>query len=51
LQKCTGRDDLCKEVLNDQYVSHPTWASEDGGFIASKKNIYEESLHRVEEER
>ncbi|KAI9260819.1 hypothetical protein BY458DRAFT_478371 [Sporodiniella umbellata] len=50
-QKCSGRDDLCKQVLNDEYVSHPTWASEDGGFVASKKNIFEESLHRVEEER
>ncbi|CEG72818.1 Putative Component of the Sin3p-Rpd3p histone deacetylase complex [Rhizopus microsporus] len=50
-QRCSGRDALCKEVLNDQYVSHPTWASEDGGFIASKKNIFEEALHRVEEER
>ncbi|KAI9487677.1 MAG: hypothetical protein EXX96DRAFT_473102, partial [Benjaminiella poitrasii] len=50
-QNCSGRDALCWEVLNDEYVSHPTWASEDSGFIASKKNIYEEALHRVEEER
>ncbi|OAD03303.1 hypothetical protein MUCCIDRAFT_48800 [Mucor lusitanicus CBS 277.49] len=50
-QKCSGRDALCWEVLNDGYVSHPTWASEDGGFIASKKNVFEEALHRVEEER
>ncbi|KAK4516705.1 Global transcription regulator sge1 [Mucor velutinosus] len=50
-QKCSGRDTLCWEVLNDEYVSHPTWASEDGGFIASKKNVFEEALHRVEEER
>ncbi|GAA5803581.1 hypothetical protein HPULCUR_009064 [Helicostylum pulchrum] len=50
-QSCSGRDSLCWQVLNDSYVSHPTWASEDGGFIASKKNIFEESLHRVEEER
>lgn len=48
---CSGRDALCWEVLNDDYVSHPTWASEDSGFIASKKNQYEEALHRVEEER
>ncbi|KAI8981426.1 hypothetical protein BDB01DRAFT_851219 [Pilobolus umbonatus] len=50
-QSCSGRDALCWEVLNDAYVSHPTWASEDSGFIASKKNIFEEALHRVEEER
>jgi paired amphipathic helix protein Sin3a len=37
--------------LNDEYVSHPTWASEDSGFIASKKNQFEEALHRVEDER
>ncbi|KAI8971599.1 hypothetical protein BDF20DRAFT_837905 [Mycotypha africana] len=50
-QNCSGRDALCWEVLNDEFVSHPTWASEDSGFIASKKNIYEEALHRVEDER
>ncbi|KAJ9075828.1 hypothetical protein DSO57_1032009 [Entomophthora muscae] len=48
---CSGRDDLCNEVLNDVFVSHPTWASEDSVFVAPKKNIYEESLHKVEEER
>lgn len=50
-QSCSGRDALCWEVLNDAFASHPTWASEDGGFVASKKNIFEEALHRVEEER
>ncbi|EGN92496.1 hypothetical protein SERLA73DRAFT_117204 [Serpula lacrymans var. lacrymans S7.3] len=48
---CTGRDEMCKSVLNDYWVSHPTWTSEDSGFIAHKKNIYEEALHRSEEER
>lgn len=42
---------MCWEVLNDEYVSHPIWASEDSGFVASKKNQYEEALHRCEEER
>lgn len=42
---------MCWQVLNDEYVSHPTWASEDSGFISSKKNQYEESLHRLEDER
>ncbi|KAI9009400.1 hypothetical protein CLU79DRAFT_775003 [Phycomyces nitens] len=50
-QPCSGRDQLCWEVLNDGYVSHPIWASEDSGFVTSKKNQYEEALHRVEEER
>lgn len=42
---------MCWEVLNDQWASHPTWASEDSGFVAHKKNQYEDILHRIEEER
>lgn len=37
--------------MNDEYVSHPIWASEDDGFVASKKSQYEEAMHRCEEER
>lgn len=48
---CSGRDELCNSVLNDEWASHPTWASEDSGFIAHKKNLHEEGLHRIEEER
>lgn len=48
---CSGRDELCRSVLNDHWVSHPTWASEDSGFVAHKKNSYEEALHKSEEER
>lgn len=48
---CSGRDELCNNVLNDEWASHPTWASEDSGFIAHRKNIHEEGLHRIEEER
>lgn len=48
---CSGRDEMCKSVLNDEWVSQPTFASEDGAFIAHKKNAYEEALHRSEEER
>ncbi|KAF8067547.1 histone deacetylase complex, SIN3 component [Lyophyllum atratum] len=48
---CSGRDEMCRSVLNDEWVSHPTWSSEDSGFISHKKNIYEEALHRSEEER
>ncbi|KAI9319643.1 hypothetical protein BX666DRAFT_1853580 [Dichotomocladium elegans] len=50
-ETCSGRDTLCHEVLNDEYVSHPRWASEDSEFVTSKKNHFEEALHRVEEER
>lgn len=42
---------MCKSVLNDYWISQPTFASEDAGFIAHKKNVYEEALHRSEEER
>jgi paired amphipathic helix protein Sin3a len=48
---CSGRDELCNQVLNDEWASHPTWASEDSGFIAHRKNVHEEGLHRIEEER
>ncbi|TEB24518.1 hypothetical protein FA13DRAFT_1797244 [Coprinellus micaceus] len=48
---CSGRDEMCRSVLNDDWVCHPTWTSEDSGFVATKKNIYEEALHRSEEER
>lgn len=51
LKPCSGRDDLCSSVLNDEWASHPTWASEDSGFVAHRKNAFEEGLHRIEEER
>jgi paired amphipathic helix protein Sin3a len=49
---CTGRDAMCWEVLNDEWVSHPIWAAEDAApFMTHKKNVYEEALHKSEEER
>ncbi|KAI9332798.1 hypothetical protein BDR26DRAFT_868930, partial [Obelidium mucronatum] len=48
--QCSGRDDLCREVLNDDWISQPEYVSETG-FIAHKKTIYEEALHKCEEER
>ncbi|KAJ5124885.1 Histone deacetylase interacting [Penicillium bovifimosum] len=48
---CSGRDHLCNSVLNDDWASHPTWASEDSGFVAHRKNQYEDALHRIEEDR
>ncbi|KAL8670693.1 MAG: hypothetical protein Q9168_004781 [Polycauliona sp. 1 TL-2023] len=48
---CSGRDEMCQQVLNDEWVSHPTWASEDSGFIAHRKNVFEDLIHRIEEER
>lgn len=32
-------------------MSHPTWASEDSGFVAHKKNSFEDTIYRSEEER
>ena len=51
MKVCSGRDELCHSVLNDEWASHPTWASEDSGFVAHRKNGFEEALHRIEEER
>ncbi|KAK8164263.1 hypothetical protein IWX90DRAFT_487539 [Phyllosticta citrichinensis] len=51
MRPCSGRDELCHSVLNDEWASHPTWASEDSGFVAHRKNQFEEGLHRIEEER
>uniref|UniRef100_H2ZVE2 SIN3 transcription regulator family member B n=1 Tax=Latimeria chalumnae TaxID=7897 RepID=H2ZVE2_LATCH len=48
--KCSGRTTICKEVLNDTWVSFPSW-SEDSTFVSSKKTPYEEQLHRCEDER
>ncbi|KAK7891789.1 hypothetical protein WMY93_023752 [Mugilogobius chulae] len=48
--KCTGRTPLCKEVLNDTWVSFPSW-SEDSTFVTSKKTQYEEHIYRCEDER
>lgn len=48
--KCTGRTQLCKEVLNDIWVSFPSW-SEDSTFVTSRKTQYEEYIYRCEDER
>ncbi|KAF9059889.1 hypothetical protein BDP27DRAFT_1385647 [Rhodocollybia butyracea] len=48
---CSGRDELCRSVLNDEWVSHPTWASEEARFLTLKKNSFEDALHKSEEER
>lgn len=50
LPKTSGRTALCREVLNDTWVSFPTWA-EDSTFVTSRKTIYEEYIYRCEDER
>jgi len=47
---CSGRTHLCREVLNDTWVSFPSW-SEDSQFVTSRKTQYEESIYRTEDER
>ncbi|XP_050673536.1 paired amphipathic helix protein Sin3a isoform X4 [Leptidea sinapis] len=49
-KRCSGRTPLCKEVLNDTWVSIPTW-SEDSTFVTSRKTQYEEYIYRCEDER
>ncbi|XP_052743030.1 paired amphipathic helix protein Sin3a isoform X3 [Bicyclus anynana] len=49
-RRCSGRTPLCKEVLNDMWVSIPTW-SEDSTFVTSRKTQYEEYIYRCEDER
>merc|ERR1712029_247438 len=39
-----------KEVLNDTWVSFPSW-SEDSQFVSSRKTQYEEHIYRTEDER
>ncbi len=49
--KCSGRAVLsCKEVLNDTWVSFPSW-SEDSQFVTSRKTQFEEFVYRTEDER
>merc|ERR1719341_2740911 len=54
--KCSGRaqgtpqGNIFKEVLNDTWVSFPSW-SEDSQFVSSRKTQYEENIYRTEDER
>ncbi|CAL1297521.1 unnamed protein product [Larinioides sclopetarius] len=48
--KCSGRTGLCNEVLNDTWVSFPSW-SEDSTFVTSCKTQFEEMMYRCEDER
>jgi paired amphipathic helix protein Sin3a len=38
-------------VLNNEWVSHPTWASEEAGFMSHRKNINKDALHTCEQEQ
>ena len=40
----------CFQVLNDTWVSIPTW-SEDSTFVTSRKSQFEEHIYKCEDER
>lgn len=48
---CSGRDEMCWEVLNDEWVSQYTRQPAKSGFKTRRRNQYEEILNNVEEER
>jgi histone deacetylase complex regulatory component SIN3 len=50
LPSCTGRTPLCDETLNDEWVSVPS-GSEDFSYTHYRKNQYEESLFKCEDDR
>ena len=41
---------MCRQVLNDNWVSFPTW-SEDSQFVTQRKTQFEEFVYRTEDER
>lgn len=47
---CLFKIQLSLQVLNDTWVSFPSW-SEDSTFVSSKKTQYEEHIYRCEDER
>ena len=48
--QCSGRTQLCHDVLNDDWVSVVS-GSEDYSFKLMRKNQYEEALFRAEDDR
>ena len=48
--KCSGRSQLCSDVLNDTWVSFPMW-SEDSTFEGTRKTQLEDYIFRCEDER
>lgn len=45
------QDAVAREVLNTMCISCPTFESEDSNYVFLKRNIHEEALFRVEDER
>ena len=48
---CSGRSELCDEVLNDAYALHPSWPDDITSLGPHRKNQYEEHIYQCEDER
>lgn len=48
---CSGRSELCDEVLNDQYALHAAWPEDMTNLGPHRKNQYEEHMYQCEDER
>ncbi|VDN23922.1 unnamed protein product [Gongylonema pulchrum] len=48
---CSGRTPLCDSVLNDRWVSFPSWSSEESSCVLPKKTEFEEFMFRTDDER
>jgi len=48
---CSGRSELCDEVLNDTYALHPSWPDDITSLGPHRKNQYEEHIYQCEDER
>ena len=46
----SSNESFSLQVLNDNWVSFPTW-SEDSSFVTSRKTQYEENIYKCEDER
>ena len=51
MPKCSGRTELCQQVLNDIWISVPTGSEDSATFKNSKKSQYEEILFKCEDDR
>nr|CAG8529837.1 4879_t:CDS:10 [Entrophospora candida] len=48
---CSGRDELCYQVLNDEWVSYSGLLNGEYDFKSAKNNQYETELYKCEDER
>jgi len=48
---CSGRSELCDEVLNDNYALYAAWPEDMTNLGPHRKNQYEEHMYQCEDER